>query len=400
MSSTRIALYSHDAQGLGHVRRNLAIASALAAGGRRDVLLISGAKEAGVFPTPPGVELLTLPAVGKSLEGVYRPRSFALSLERLLRIRTETMFAALECFEPEVLIVDKHPLGLRGELGAAMEHLCERGDTRLVLGLREVLDEPAVVRRAWEDEGALDVMRSCYDAIWIYGDPRVYDPVAAYGLPDDLAAKVRYTGYLGRAGGAPGGKDSPAARVAAGGHPLALCLVGGGEDGFALAAAFADAPLPAGVKGVVVTGPFMPLARRQRLMEQAARRDDLTISEFLDDPAPLIALADSVVAMGGYNTVCELLWLNRRTLIVPRVHPRREQAIRAQRLARLGLVDVLLPDALGPKAVGEWLAAPRRPRPHARDIVDLEGIARLPWLLREIDAMPDRDPGERAAVVA
>src|SRR2546430_10766261 len=38
--------------------------------------------------------------------------------------------------------------------------------------------------------------RSHYDAIWIYGDPAVYDPVQEYGLPDYIAARARYTGYL------------------------------------------------------------------------------------------------------------------------------------------------------------------------------------------------------------
>ena len=50
--------------------------------------------------------------------------------------------------------------------------------------------------------------------------------------------------------------------------------------------------------------------------------------------------------MGGYNTSCEILACGRRALIVPRIIPRREQLIRAQRLSELGAVDVLHPQAL------------------------------------------------------
>src|SRR3712207_2248209 len=98
----RIALYSHDALGLGHVRRNLAIASRLVEGGRRSALLITGAREAGALPMPPGVECLTLPALAKSGSGDYRSRSLDLSLSTLVRLRSQTIRAVLEAFEPDV----------------------------------------------------------------------------------------------------------------------------------------------------------------------------------------------------------------------------------------------------------------------------------------------------------
>jgi predicted glycosyltransferase len=390
----RIALYSHDAQGLGHVRRNLAIAAALADEGRRDVLVMAGAKEAGVFATPAGVELLTLPAVGKSRDGEYRARSLALPLEALIRLRTETLCAVLQSFEPDVLIVDKHPLGVQGELLPGLDLLKARGGTRLVLGLREVLDDPSTVQREWRDTGALDVMRSHYDAIWVYGDPRVYDLVAEYGLDAELAAKVRHTGYLGRAAGR---RDGSTALGLPPGE-LAVCLVGGGQDGFALAAAFARAPMPAGGGGVIVAGPFMPGERRHELRALAEHRPDVVVLDFLDDPAPLLARARSVVTMGGYNTLCELLYLGSRTLVVPRVHPRTEQLIRAGRLAALGVVDALEPADATPAALGEWLAQRPGPRPHPRDLIDLDGLQRLPGLLAEVVAPTYRIGGQSVAV--
>jgi predicted glycosyltransferase len=60
----------------------------------------------------------------------------------------------------------------------------------------------------------------------------------------------------------------------------------------------------------------------------------------------LMARAAGVVAMGGYNTFCEILSFDKPALIVPRTAPRLEQFIRAQRAAELGLVAIL-PDTEG-----------------------------------------------------
>ncbi|MBV9634936.1 MAG: hypothetical protein JOZ40_09935 [Methylobacteriaceae bacterium] len=57
----------------------------------------------------------------------------------------------------------------------------------------------------------------------------------------------------------------------------------------------------------------------------------------------LMARAAGVVAMGGYNTFCEILSFDKPALIVPRTTPRLEQHIRAQRAAELGPV-AMLPD--------------------------------------------------------
>jgi predicted glycosyltransferase len=71
-------------------------------------------------------------------------------------------------------------------------------------------------------------------------------------------------------------------------------------------------------------------------------------------------------------------------LIVPRVHPRREQLIRAERMRDLGLLDVLHPDQLSPDALTEWLARGKGTPPRPRDLIDLNGLERLPRLLEEV----------------
>jgi predicted glycosyltransferase len=392
----RIALYSHDAQGLGHMRRNLAIAQALAGAAPSSILVIAGAREAALFPLPPGTDTLTLPALGKGLDGVYRSRSLGLELDQIVRLRAHALCAALAAFEPDVLIVDKLPSGIENELAHSFG-LLEAMGTRLVLGLREVLDEPSRVRAEWERTGAMAVLRRHYDEVWVYGDQRVFDPVAEYGVPADVAGMVRFSGYIDRlaadrtaeqAGRRRRELDLPEGR-------LSVCLLGGGEDGFRLADAFARARMPEGSTGVIVTGPFMPEAEHAALDTLARDRDDLRVLGFVPDADTLVWLADEVVAMGGYNTSCEILACDKQALIVPRIAPRREQLIRAQRLSELGAVDVLHPEALNRDALSRWLGGGSRRRRRRSEPIDMAGLRRLPGMLDELLQPSVRPQGPR-----
>src|SRR5207249_1916175 len=147
----RVALYSHDTMGIGHLRRNLLLAHTFARPPlSASVLLIAGAREAAAFPTPPGADWLTLPSLYKTADGGYRARALGASLEELIGLRAKILAAALRAFEPDVLVVDKEPRGAVRELDPALRILRARGRTRCVLGLRDVLDDPAAVRREWD----------------------------------------------------------------------------------------------------------------------------------------------------------------------------------------------------------------------------------------------------------
>jgi predicted glycosyltransferase len=391
-AAPRIVLYSHDTQGLGHMRRNLLIARTLMQLDPAPVILmIAGAREMGSLDVPPGVDCLLMPALGKRTDGQYQPRSLSMSLSSLIELRSSTIKAAIESFEPDIMIVDKVALGAFKELEPSLAWLRARRRTRCVLGLREVLDSPATVRREWRLNNTEAAIRNYYDAIWIYGDRDVYDPAGEYSFSPEVAAKIRYTGYLDRRDGSGSLQIDRAtlfATLELDARRLALCLVGGGQDGHAIADAFARAELPHDTGGVIVTGPFMPAEARQRLMRVAADQPRLRVLTFLDETAPLLQHADSVVAMGGYNTICEVLAFEKRALIVPRVKPRREQLIRAERLSRLGVIDLLHPADLTPGALSDWLSRNGAPPQNIRDRIDLGGLTRLPALIEELLRLP------------
>src|SRR5262245_18248772 len=179
----RILLYSHDTMGIGHVRRNLLIAQALTAPPvSATVLLIAGAREAGAFSLPPNVDCLTLPSLHKTECGQYQPRTLGLALPDLIQLRGQSIAAAVKAFDPLVFIADKEPRGAIGELGPALKILRARNRTRCVLGIRDVLDDADTVRREWANADNEAVLREFYDAVWVYGDPTIYDPIKEYGF--------------------------------------------------------------------------------------------------------------------------------------------------------------------------------------------------------------------------
>jgi predicted glycosyltransferase len=367
----RVVLYSHDTLGFGHLRRNLMLAARLKEmTPAPEVLLIAGTSEAGAFALPQGVDLITLPAYAKQSCGTYVPRRLSMDLTELRDIRAGIIKAAVKQIRPDLFIADNVPLGAQNELEPALRWLSRRPGTTRVLGLRDVLDDRQSVRKQWLRDRNVEAVNAFYTDVWVYGDPRVHDPVAESGLSGAIRARVAHTGYLLR--------PMPTVSVPAS-SPYVLCTVGGGRDGAALLEAFVAAPLPEGLRAVVVTGSQLDEAQRSRIEGLAAARPDIEIRHFVPDLMPLLAGAERIVTMGGYNTVCEVLRLGKPALVVPRVMPRREQLVRAERFAALGLLDVLHPDDLTPSALGDWLAGPARPPAKGR--LDTDGLDRFAALV-------------------
>ncbi|BAZ46412.1 hypothetical protein NIES4102_34430 [Chondrocystis sp. NIES-4102] len=381
----RIVLYSHDTMGLGHKRRNLLIAQTLGISAiNTDILMISGMGDGNQFQTPTGIDYLTLPALYKSTNGKYEARRLNMSLKEIITLRSQIIQIAVKNFKPDVLIVDNVPRGAMGELNGTLRYLRTHTNTRCVLGLRDVLDEPKVIRRSWKRNNNEDAIRRYYDAVWVYGDPHVYNSIKEYGWSPDVSAKFRYTGYLdqrSRLQFATQGHLEPTFNLPPG--RLALCVVGGGQDGGDLATAFAQTKLPPNTHGILITGPMMPHKIRQQIQAYADQRSDLQVLEYVAEPTVLLQQADWIISMGGYNTTCEILSFQKRALIIPRIKPRQEQLIRVQFLEKLGLVNMLHPHNLSPENITTWLQQ-TKPTPQTSQAVDLHGLERIPQFLAEM----------------
>jgi len=130
-------------------------------------------------------------------------------------------------------------------------------------------------------------------------------------------------------------------------EPYLLVTSGGGGDGammfdWVLRAYEADRPQPR--PALFVLGPFMQPDVQREFIARAERLSNVAVLTFDAHVESLIQGAAAVVAMGGYNTFCEILSFDKPALLIPRAHPRREQLIRARRAQTLGLARVLEPD--------------------------------------------------------
>ena len=360
----RVLIYSHDTFGLGHLRRTRAIANALVAERPGvSVMIISGSPVIGNFEFGSGVDYVRIPGVTKLPDGDYRSLNLTLSIDEAVRLREALILQTAETFRPDLLIVDKEPTGFRGELMPALDRLKSQG-CRLVLGIRDVMDDPALLRSEWERKGAVATLAQAYDEIWVYGLERIYRPLDSLGLDGSTLRRITYTGYLRR--------EVPQASALTRypkitRQPFILVTTGGGGDGEDLiegvmGAYEADPAIE--MPALIVFGPFINRDRRRGFLERIARHPKLDALAFDTKLELLMQKAAAVVAMGGYNTFCEILSLDKRALIVPRTRPRLEQHIRALHAERLGLVRALGETMHDPITIAAALRAlPDQPKP-------------------------------------
>jgi predicted glycosyltransferase len=392
----RILIYSHDTFGLGHLRRCRTLAHALVDRFKQlSVLILSGSPIIGSFDFRARVDFVRVPGVVKLRNGEYTPLNLHLDIGETLLLRASIIKHTAEIFAPDVFIVDKEPVGLRGEVLETLKMLKRQG-TRLVLGLRDVMDEPRVLEPEWQRKKVLPALRDLYDEIWVYGLPQICDPLEGIDIPQRVRRKMIYTGYLHRevpTHGAPPRLPDICQK------PYVLVTTGGGGDGdslieWVLRAYEHDPLLP--YPALLVLGPFMQAERQREFMERASKLKRVDTITFHGQLETLVSRAVGVVAMGGYNTFCEVLSLDKRALIVPRTEPRLEQHIRASRAAELGLVSILSDDGVyDPRVMAAALRAlPRQQRPSEVVVPGLlEGLTNVSRLVE-----PWIEPSAEAAV--
>lgn len=361
----RVLSFCHDSFGLGHFRRTTNLARAVVdADPGASVLCLTAAPRPEVFSLPPRVDFVRLPGVTKDAGGAYVARKLGVDTGRVVSMRKELIRTAAREFEPDVVVVDHAPLGVAGELIPMLEEQRLRSPSvRIVLGLRDILDEPKRARAELARPEIRFALEEWYDAVFVFGHPHVCDVAVEYGLSPKVRRKLRYVGVACAAPARPGHR-SPSG-------PRFVVTVGGGEDGFAVLDAVADwltRDPEAARDTTLVTGPLLADAAQARLR---ARLEDTgaAVMESTPDLPELIANADAALTMGGYNTVYEGLQMRRSLVVVPRVQPRREQWERATRLQRMGLLDVVEPRDLGPDQLRRAMGrASNRPALDAADV--------------------------------
>ena len=180
----RVLIYSHDSFGLGHLRRCRTIAHSLVAHHKKlNVLILSGSPILGRFSFRSRVDFVRVPGIIKRRNGEYTSLNLDFHVEQTLALRASIIEHTARVFRPDLFLVDKEPLGLLGEVRSTLAHLRRQGGTRLVLGLRDIMDDPTSLAEEWRRKRVIPALKRFYDQIWVYGLSQVYDPIEAYGFP-------------------------------------------------------------------------------------------------------------------------------------------------------------------------------------------------------------------------
>jgi predicted glycosyltransferase len=370
----RLLIYSQDGFGLGHQRRTTLLADEfLRICPGASALTVSDSPLGKFFSSAAGHDYCKLPSIRKVGPGDWRPVSLSSSFADVLDMRRAVLQTTVRGFRPDVLLVDHMPHGAMGELVPTLDLLRDE-ETVVVLGLRDILDAPPVVRERWRLEGAFEALERYYDRVLVYGSSDVFDVATEYDWPEAVRPKIQYCGYVCAPPPHEGSESvrSPYLEKSGRGR-LVVVMAGGGADAYPLFDALLSAvPLiheagPCHI--VIVTGPFLPAERHRELVARAQELPvDVLIS--VSDPVSYAASADLVVAMAGYNTTAEILSVGTPALLVPRSGPSAEQQMRARLFAERGWVDWLRPQDLSAETLGmavtqalykPWTTTPVRP---------------------------------------
>ncbi|WP_018124211.1 glycosyltransferase family protein [Desulfovibrio oxyclinae] len=342
-----ILMYSHDTYGLGHIRRTMAIARHLVSP-EVNILIVTGSPIVGRFSVPEGVDFVRVPGMIKKSNKVYVPHSIKVDPKKAIGIRKKIITATTKAFDPDLFVVDKVPVGLKGEVLPILRWFRKcRPQTDIVLGLRDILDDAESTRAEWKRKKYYEVLRDLYSEVWVYGEQEMFDPVKEYSFPEDVAAKTHFTGYIPR--------RVPKIRAPRRKEKLVVVTIGGGGDGYPVLDTYLKMLEQNGTVGfrtLMITGPFLPSDMLDALAERA-RKLNVRIVPFVKNIEKKMASADLVIGMCGYNTMCEILSLKKPALVIPRDNPRREQLIRAEVFKESGLIDFIEWNKVNPELMRE-----------------------------------------------
>ncbi|MCK5195654.1 MAG: glycosyltransferase [Desulfobulbaceae bacterium] len=350
-----ILMYSHDTFGLGHIRRTMAIASHLRSP-NTNILILTGSPLAGRFSFPQQIDFVRIPGMIKKTNEEYLPLSIKINPRHALDIRQSIIKATAKTFQPHLFIVDKEPLGLKKEVLPTLKWMRRnQPDTRTVLGLRDIMDDAETVKKSWKKKGIYEILDTLYSEVWTYGIRDFYNPIEEYDIPENISQKMQFTGYIPRK--VPNREEVKKEKQRNSireGQKLVVITTGGGGDGYPVMDAFLSMlesqkrPFP--FASILITGPFMPRRKRAKIFKRA-RKLGILAFHFYRQMEKILAAADLVVCMGGYNTLCELMSQKTVTLLIPRETPRKEQLIRAKCFHRNNLVEYIPWDTLSPETL-------------------------------------------------
>jgi predicted glycosyltransferase len=373
LNRKRVFFYVQHLLGIGHLKRAVTLARAMAIAGL-DVTLASGGLPAPELAVDGDVQFVQLPPASAAdltfkvlVDGNGKPVD-----DEWKRARGAVLLAAWRAADPDVLVLELFPFGrrqMRFELLPLLD--AASGAPRRPVIACSVRDVLGGQKSAQRQEETLDLVERYFDRVLVHGDPGVMPFERTFPLASRIAALIEYTGYVV--------DDTRPAQGNAGNGEVIVSAGGGAVGARLLAAAIRAKPLTTlhERRWRVLAGNNLPEEDFQELARLAAGAIGIELERSRPDFATLLANCSLSVSQAGYNTLMEVIRAGARSVVVPFAGGHEtEQALRAGCFAERGLVELVEESALGPDTLAAAIdRAAQKPRASLGSI-NLDGARR------------------------
>ncbi|MGD1899280.1 MAG: glycosyltransferase family protein [Phormidesmis sp.] len=390
----KIMIYCQHLAGMGHLVRCREIMRSLAAD--FEVCFVSGGQSVPEFHLPAKVEVVYLPALWQKGDQLV-PLEPGCSLDAVKTKRQQLLLETFERFQPDCLVTECFPfskMSMKYELSPLLKRAkASAKPVRIVCSLRDLIMTQPLSSGARERREAKvkRLINRFYDAVLIHADPSFQRLEDCFSLVSSLNCEIVYTGYVAQhlSKASPLASIQQPPSISSSISPSIVASAGGGRHGYSLLSAVISVSSLLRERFAhhiyIFAGPFMPKEDFLKLQQAAADKSNVTLRRYTNQLLSYLTQADLSINLGGYNTTMNLLSTGVRSLLLPSLNPSQtaEQRIRAEKLASLGVVNLLSAEDLAPERLMGAIASTltQRPAPHR---IDLQGASNTASYLRNL----------------
>jgi predicted glycosyltransferase len=379
----KIVFYCQHVLGIGHFFRTREICEKLK---DHDVILVSGGDRPDI-PMPGHVRELCLPGLmmDENFKNMFSKEK-GKRIEAVKEKRQKILFRLFEETSPDVFMIELYPFGrkaFRFEIDPILEGIRDSSlrPCRVVCSLRDVLVEKE--NAASYEEGVVKRLNRYFDTVFVHSDPGFFKLDATFSRLDDISIPIVYTGFV-TPKPVPGSGRNIRTKLGIGADDcFVVASAGGGKVGGEVLAAVvkAFAYLPRGFRLQVFTGPFLGDGFFSDL--KSFESPVICVDRFTPDFLSFLDAADLSVSMAGYNTSMNIMAAGTPALVWPFAQ-NREQRLRAERLARLGGLQILSDKDLDPERLAGLMTRMLKEKERPAGTIDLNGAEKTAAWVAEI----------------
>ncbi|MCI0694724.1 hypothetical protein L0337_22305 [candidate division KSB1 bacterium] len=357
------------------------------------ILVLTDLATIGRFKLANRVDYIHLPALNGRDQQSFSSPGLNIEYGNTLKMRRKIAESAIKTFHPDLVMLDDslldvpHAYDTQKIVSGLAQEL---PNAKIVWGLSDTLGDPKVVIRQWARNEVLTLLDRFADEIFVFGARQIFDAAKAYRVPDRIAQKLVYTGYLAR-------RVMPPHRVEVAisqtnqALPMVVLATEGSSHDFAMLDAYlrflesgTDSPA---VRSFIVAGPAIGSQEKRHLAGRAKKLPNVVFHRFGKHLLHYVRYADLVICNGGYNMMCEILAHRKTAIVVPSLTEQPDNVCRAHLFQERGLATVMQPGAFHPRAlqalISQFLGGGLRLLRKSRyDGIDLDGLVRIPERVR------------------